>query len=227
MLALLLVVRRHSIRWRCGHRSAGVERRPRRAERRPSRLTSTVTPQGIVGVAPYLDVDPLRHAAQRPLVRDGPARGPRPGERGHGHPIGRRRRAPSRRRVHRFVRGRVQPQRPCERRRGRSSICPSCARSGPLTRSTPCGGRGFRIFAMDVTVRRTCTAPDLGRPGGVRVRERGARVAARRSWRLADATVRVPHAGARRIAEPALRRRPCACSRWAAAGSARARPSRL
>ena len=138
------------------------------------KLTSTVTPQGIVGVSPFLDVG-HRRAVRRRVRRD-PARGARSRERRHGAPLGRRRRR-RRRGVHGQLGRSVQPEDGAFV--GRVDL-PSADRPGRGRRRPRCEAardRGLQILAMDGAAIRTSTPWTSSGPHRVRVRERGARPA--------------------------------------------------
>ena len=97
-------------------------------------LTSTVTPQALVGVSPYLDrgLDALPDDG---CVPD-PARGARPRERRHRAPFGRRGGC-RRRGVHRQLGRRLQPQDRALVGRARCSICRSFGAPRRPRRSPP------------------------------------------------------------------------------------------
>ena len=104
-----------------------------------ARLTSTVTPQGLVGHRRFLDVglDDVPDDG----VPDAPARGPRPGERRHRAPLGRCRGC-GRRGLHGLLGRRVQPQDRARVARARTSTCRSCGAWRRSTRSRRCGPAG-------------------------------------------------------------------------------------
>ncbi len=124
------------------------------------RLTSTVTPQGVVGVAPVRRRDPRR---AWPTGRGGrPARGPGSGQRGHDPPLGRRR-GRGRGRVRRQLGGRLQPEErprvgrldlPRPRRAGR--------RDGGRDRDAP-GPKGSPSSPWTCMATRTCSRRELPR----------------------------------------------------------------
>ena len=125
------------------------------------KLTSTVTPQGLVGVVPSCRRGPRGAPVRR--VRGGAARGPRPRERRHGAPVrGRRRRR--RRCVHRDLGRRLQPQdRP---RVGRLAVPPA---GGPRRhdggrRSTTSAAPDIGSWRCRRRARATSTSEDLAWP---------------------------------------------------------------
>ena len=110
------------------------------------KLTSTVTPQGLVGRRAASSTSALEALPGR-RVRGGAARGPRPRQRRHGAALGRRGRR-RRRRVHRDLGRRLQPEDRPRLGRARCSTCRSSATSTTAAAIDALRARGFRILAM-------------------------------------------------------------------------------
>ena len=139
-----------------------------------AKLTSTVTPQGIVGVSPFLDVavggaagttDASRSCTKCaiPATPERCCDRPTPPEPGES--------------CSRPARSTSTTRRPCDRPRGRSSICRSSATRDTAAVLQGARDKGMRVLAMDGARRRGAV---LGRPERarrLRVRQRGARAA--------------------------------------------------
>ncbi len=193
-----------SIRWRCAATQAGVEVHLV-SEDVIRHLTSTVTPQGLVGSRPFVDVG-LDEALGRVRGRRGAAvllhevRDP-----GNAGTVLRSADAAGAGGVV-FTETSVDVYNPKTVRASAGSVFHL-----PVVRGveTACRDRARRErggledpWRWPPTATSTCTGLDLCGTGRLRVRQRGARVCRPRSLERADAVVRVPASGTRRVAEP-------------------------